>query len=68
MYEVSPFALGKGSETLSCDGEKGLRLPCSSRSDLGNEGVSNPLPNRKRESQTLFPTAKGKTPYIPKSP
>ena len=54
----------KGSETPSC----GLRLPRSSCSDLENEGVSDPFPYRKRESQTLFPTAKGKTPYIPKSP
>ena len=52
----------KGSETPSCDGEKGLRLPRSSCSDLGNEEVSDPFPHRKswRESQTLFPTAKGK--------
>ena len=58
----------KGSETPFCDGEKGLRLPRSSCSDLGNEGVSDPLCHRKRESQTLFPTAKGKTLYLPKSP
>ena len=58
----------EGSETPSCDGEKGLRLPRSSCSDLGNEGVSDPFPHRKRESQTLFPTAKGETLYIPKSP
>ena len=57
-----------GSETPSCDGKKGLRLPRSSCSDLGNEGVSDPFPHRKRESQTLFPTAKGKTSYIPKTP
>ena len=71
MYEVSRFPLlqwEKGSETPSCDGEKGLRLPRSSCSDLGNEGVSDPFPHRKRESQTLFPTAKWKTPYIPKIP
>ena len=48
--------------------EKGLRLPRSSCSDLGNEGVSDPVSHRKRQSQTLFPTAKGKTPYLPKSP
>ena len=58
----------KGSETPPCGGEKGLRLPRSSCSDLGNEGVSDPFPHRKRESQTLFPTAKEETPYIPKSP
>ena len=46
----------KGSETPSCDGETGLRLPRSSCSDLGNEGVSDPFSHRKRESQTLFPT------------
>ena len=46
---------GKGSETPACDGEKGLRLPRSSCSEIGKEGVSDPLPHRKRESQTLFP-------------
>ena len=30
----------KGSETPSCGGKKGLRLPRSSCSDLGSEGVS----------------------------
>ena len=29
--------------------EEGLRLPRSSCSDLGNEGVSDPFPHRKRE-------------------
>ena len=58
---------GKGSETPFGDGERGLRLPRSSCSDLENEGVSDPFPHRKRESQTLFPIAKVKTPYIPKS-
>ena len=42
----------KGSQTPSC---------------LGN-GVSDPFFHRKRESRTLFPTAKGKTSYIPKTP
>ena len=56
-----PLRSEKGSETPSCDGEKGLRLPRSSCSDLGNEGVSDPFPHCKRESQTLFPTAKGET-------
>ena len=27
---------------------------------MRNEGVSDPFPHRKRESQSLFPTAKGK--------
>ena len=59
----------KGSETPSCGGEeKGLRLPRSLGRSMRNEGVSDPFPHRKRESQTLFPTAKGKTPYIPKFP
>ena len=58
----------KGFETASCGGEKGLRLPRSSCSDLGNEGVSDPFPHRKRESQTLFPTAKGKNPVHPLNP
>ena len=51
----------KRSETPSCDGEKGLRLPRSSCSDLGNEGVSDlffpsqegvsdPFSHRKREN------------------
>ena len=44
----------KGSETPFCDGETGLRLPRSSCSDLGNEGVSDPFPHRKREFQTPF--------------
>ena len=38
----------KGSETPSCGGEKGLRLPRSSCSDLGT-----------RESQTIFPPQEG---------
>ena len=50
----------KGSETPSCGGEKGLRLPCSLGRSMRNEGASDPFPHRKRESQTLFPTAKGK--------
>ena len=58
----------KVSETPSCDGEQGLRLPRSLCRTMRNEGVSDPFSRRKRESQTLFPTAKGKTPYIPKSP
>ena len=51
------------SETLSCGGEKGLslRLPRSLGQSMTNEGVSDPFPHRKRQSQTLFPTAKGKT-------
>ena len=64
IWECTRFPLlrwEKGSETPSCDGEKGLRLPRSSCSDLGNEGVLDPL----RESQTLLPTVKGKTPDIP---
>ena len=60
MYGVSPFAVGKGSETPSCDGEKGLRLPRSPGRSMRTEGVSDPFPHRKRESQTLFPAAKGK--------
>ena len=63
IWGCPPFSLlrwGKGSETPFCDGEKGLRLPRSSCSDLGNEGVLHPFPQRKRESQTLFPTARGK--------
>ena len=41
----------KGFETPSCGGEKGLRLPRSSCSDLGNEGVSDPFPHRKGVSE-----------------
>ena len=48
----------KGSETPSCGGKKDLRLPRSSCSDLGNEGVyfppqegvSDPFFHRKREN------------------
>ena len=58
----------KGSETPTCGGEKGLRFPRSLGRSMRNGGVSDPFPHRKRESQTLFPTAKGKTPYIPKIP
>ena len=68
MYGVFPFAVGKGSETSSCGGEKGLRLPRSLGRSMRKEGVSDPFPHRKRESQTLFPTAKGETSYIPKTP
>ena len=68
MYGVLPFRWEKGSETPSCDGKKGLRLPRSLCRSMRNEGVSDPFSHRKRESQTLFPTAKGKTPHIPKSP
>ena len=50
----------KGSETSSCDGEKGLRLPRSLCRSMRNEGVSDPFSHRKRESQTLFPLQKGK--------
>ena len=58
----------KGSETPSCGAKKGLRLPRSSCSDLGNEGVSDPFSPCKRESQTRFPTAEAKTPYPPQIP
>ena len=68
MYGVFPFAVGKRSETPSCGGEKGLRLALSLGRSMRNEGVSDPFHHHKRESQTLFPTAKGKTSYIPKSP
>ena len=50
----------KGLETPSRGGE-GLRLPRSLGRSMTNGGVSDPFPHRKRESQTLFPTAKGKT-------
>ena len=43
----------KGSETPSCGGEKGLRLPRSLGRSMRNEGVSDPSPHRKRESQYL---------------
>ena len=51
----SPLLWEKGSEAPSCDGKKGLRLPHSSCSDIGNEGVTDPVPHRKRESQRLRP-------------
>ena len=65
MYGVFPFAVRKGSETPFCGGERGLRLPHSLFRSMRNEGVSDLFPHRRGESQTLFPTAKGKTPYIP---
>ena len=46
----------KGSETPSCDGEKGLRLPRSSCSDLGNEGV----PTARGSLRPFFPPQKEK--------
>ena len=49
----------KGPETPSCDGEKGLRLPHSSCSDLGNEGVSDPFPHHP------FSHRKGENPVHP---
>ena len=59
---VFPFCGGKkGLRLPLAVGMKGLRLPRSSCSDLGNEGVSDPFSQRKSESQTLFPTEKGKT-------
>ena len=49
-----PFCDGQeGSETLSCGGEKGLRLPRSLGRSMRNEGVSDPFPHCKRVSQTL---------------
>ena len=50
----SPWRWEKGSETPSCDGEQGLRLPRSPCRSMRNEGVSDPLSHRKKESQTLF--------------
>ena len=61
-----------------CGGKKGLRLPLAvgkkvrtpsfPRSEHEERGSLRPFSHRKRESQTLFPTAKGETSYIPKSP
>ena len=53
-----PLPWGKGSETPSFPAGRSMR----------NEGVSDPFSHCKRESQTLFPTAKGETSYIPRSP
>ena len=50
----------KGSATPFWGGKKGLRLPRSLGRSMRNEGVSDPFSHLKRESQTLFPTAKGK--------
>ena len=58
----------KGSETPSCGGEKGLRLPRSLGRSMRNEGVSDPCPHRKRESQTLFSHRKRENPVHPKIP
>ena len=57
----------KGSETPSCDGEQGLRLPHSSCSDLGNEGASDPFPTARGSLRPFFPPQKGK-PVHPKIP
>ena len=46
----------KGSETPHCDGEKGLRLPRSSCSDIGSEGV----PTTRGSLRPFFPPQKGK--------
>ena len=35
---------------------------------MRNEGVSDPFPHRKRESQTLFPAAKGENLVHPQIP
>ena len=67
MYEVFPFAVEKGSETPFCDGEKGLRLPRSSCSDLGSEGVSDPFPHRKRSLRPFFQRGKPRTSQNPLS-
>ena len=56
----------KGSETPSRGGKRGLRLPRSSCSDLGNEGVSDPFFHRKRESSDPFlPPQKGNLVHPP---
>ena len=44
MYGVSLLRWEKGSETPSCDGENGLRLPRSIGRSMRNEGVSDPFP------------------------
>ena len=58
--------------------ESGLRLPLAvgKRSETPSflllrpreQGSLRPFFPSQKESQTLFPTAKGKTPYLPKSP
>ena len=59
----------KGSETPSCNGEKGLRLPRSSCSDLGNEGVSDSFPHRNRQGVSdPFSHRKRGNPVHPQSP
>ena len=50
----------KGSETPSCGGEKGLRLPRSLGRSMRNEGVSVPLPHRRGSLRSFFPSQKGK--------
>ena len=57
----------KGSGTRFGGGEKGLRLPRSLGWSMRKKGVSDPFLHRKRESQTLFPTAKG-NPVHPQIP
>ena len=58
----------KGSETPSCGGTRGLRLPRSLGRSMRNEGVSDPFSHRKRESQTPFSHRKRENPVPPKIP
>ena len=58
MWECTGFSLlrwEKGSEAPSCDGEKGLSLPRSSCSDLGNKGGSDPFPTKRGSLRPFFP-------------
>ena len=69
MSGVFPFLRSeKGSDTPSCGGENGLRLPRSRGRSMRNEGLSDPFPHRKRESQTLFPTTQKGKPWTSPNP
>ena len=50
----------KGSETPSCGGEKGLRLPRPLGRSLRNEGVSDPFPIARGSLRLFFPPQKAK--------
>ena len=66
--EFSLLRWEKGSETPSCGGEKGLRLPRSSCSDLGNEGVSDPFFPPQEGVSDPFSHRKRENPVPPKIP
>ena len=57
----------KGSETPSCGGKRGLRLPRSLGRSMRNEGVSDPFSTARGSLRPFFPPQKGKPRTSPKS-